>query len=47
MELGLLLRPVGLGGEDAVQELLGDGLSPPLLGGNPGRVHQRLPLILQ
>lgn len=47
VELGLVLRPVGVGGEHAVEELLRDRLSSPLLRGDLRRVDQRLPLVLR
>lgn len=45
--LSLMLRPIRMGSQDSVQELLGNRLTPSLLGGNLCCVNQCFPFILQ
>jgi hypothetical protein len=47
MWLSLMLRPVSMGSQDSVQELLGNRLTPSLLWGDFCSVNQCFPFILQ
>lgn len=47
LELSLLLRPVCMGWENPVKKFLRDGLTPPLVWGDPCSMYQGLPFVLK